>query len=91
MHPWHEAAEAGNLEKLRALLKDNPDLVFSKDGHGWTPLHHAAEEGYKGPMELLLAHKAEVNARTNNGETPLHLAAYWAYKDLVKLLLAGRP
>ena len=27
----HDAAKAGDLEKVKALLKDNPDLVFSKD------------------------------------------------------------
>ena len=27
----HDAAKAGDLEKVKAVLKDNPDLVFSKD------------------------------------------------------------
>jgi ankyrin repeat protein len=49
------------------------------------PFHAAAAEGYKGPTELLLAHKAEVNANTNNGETSLHLAAYSAHKNLMIL------
>ena len=66
---------AGDLEKVKALLKDNPDLVFSKDTNGWTPLHMAAYEGHKDVAELLLANKAEVNAKDNSGVTPLHLAA----------------
>jgi ankyrin repeat protein len=28
-------------EKVKALLKDNPNLVFSKDNNGDTPLHAA--------------------------------------------------
>ncbi len=40
--PIHDAARNGDLEKVRALLKDNPDLVFSKDDNGKTPLHMAA-------------------------------------------------
>ena len=35
----HDAAKDGDLEKVKALLKDNPDLVFSKDNDGATPLH----------------------------------------------------
>ena len=38
----HDAAAAGDLERVKALLKDNPDLVFSKDSGGQTPLHGAA-------------------------------------------------
>ena len=34
----HDAAEKGDLEKVRGLLKDNPALVFSKDREGRTPL-----------------------------------------------------
>ena len=35
----HEAAKGGDLEKVKALLKANPDLVSSKDQAGATPLH----------------------------------------------------
>ena len=35
----HEAARDGDLENVKALLKHYPDLVFSKDTYGLTPLH----------------------------------------------------
>jgi len=85
----HEAAKAGDLEKIKALLKDNPELVFSKDTNGATSLHAAAAIGHKDVAELLLAHKAEVNAKENDGATPLHVAACEGHKDVVKLLLAN--
>ena len=46
----HDAAEAGDLATVKALLKDNPDLVFSKDdsNSGGTPLHIAAFQGPQG-------------------------------------------
>jgi len=41
-------------------------------------------------VELLLANKAEVNAKINDGQTPLHTAARWGRRDVVELLLAYR-
>jgi ankyrin repeat protein len=55
---------------------------------GERPLHLAAEKGYNDVVELLLAHKAEVDAKTESGETPLYLAAREGHKDVVELLLA---
>jgi ankyrin repeat protein len=75
------------LEKVKALLKDNPDLVFSKDNkYGGTPLHLAAATGHKDVAKLLLANKADVNAKDNRDATPLHLATSAGYKDVAELL-----
>jgi hypothetical protein len=70
----HDAVKSGDLEKVKTLLKTNPDLVFSKGQGGWTPLHYAAKSGNKDVVEFLLEHKAEVNAEDNYGQTPLFLA-----------------
>jgi len=37
-------------------------------------------------VELLLAKRAKVNAKTDDGLTPLHLAAMNDHKDIVELL-----
>ena len=86
---FQTATREGDLEKIKALLRDNPDLVFGKDNYGETPLHLAALNGHRDVAELLLASKAEVNAESNNGRTPLHFAAYSGHKDVVELLLAS--
>jgi ankyrin repeat protein len=91
----HDAVEAGDLAKVKTLLKENPKLVLSKDANGWTPLHRAAmlgNEGVKDVIELLLANKADINARgVLADETPLHLAAWNGHMDAAKLLLANKP
>ena len=85
-----EAAENGDLEKVRALLEGNPDLVFSKGEYALTPLHWAAAKGHKDVAELLLAGKADVNAKSIPGTTPLHCAALGGHKDVAELLLDNK-
>src|SRR5262249_59414698 len=41
---------------------------------GFTTLHYAAQDGNKEIAELLLAHKADVNAQSHYGGTTLHQA-----------------
>ena len=79
-----EAAQEGDLERVKDLLKANPDLVFSKDNHETTPLHIAVSTGHKALVELLLTSKADVNARDSGGDTPLHKATE---KDVAELML----
>jgi ankyrin repeat protein len=61
--PIHEAAEAGDVAQIQALLKANPRLISSRNRAGLTPLHLAAYAGQKEVVELLLADKADVNIR----------------------------
>jgi ankyrin repeat protein len=86
----------GRLERVKALLKENPDLVFTKGlgfDSGQTPLHVAVRETQKEILEFLLANKADVNANDGNGFSPLYTAFlhhnHARDGDLVQILLAG--
>jgi ankyrin repeat protein len=87
----HEAAFNGKLEKAKALIKENPELVNSQSSYAsQTPLHLAVEYGHKDVAELLLANKADVEAKAYGGWTPLLNAVFGGHKDLVELLLAHK-
>jgi ankyrin repeat protein len=53
----------------------------------YTSLHHAAGNGHKEVVKLLISHKAEVNARDRADRTPLHHAVLYNWKEVVEVLL----
>ena len=84
----HDAAAAGDLEKVKALLKENPADVNARDSlNGATPLVVAVINNHKDMVELLLANNADVNAKTFFGMTPLH---YVENEDVAELLLVNK-
>jgi ankyrin repeat protein len=89
MHSVHEASQAGDLETVDGFVKANPEIVFSKDVRGRTPLHWASSKGHSAIAEFLLASRAEVNAADNDGWTPLHCASLNGQTAIVALLLAS--
>jgi uncharacterized protein len=71
-----EASVAGQTQSVLAKLNENPDLLESRNGDGWTPLHLAAFFGTPELMNALLDRGASVDARSGNAmaNTPLHAA-----------------
>jgi len=80
----HDAAKAGDLQKVKVLLKADLHLVFSKDEDGVTALHWAAGKSHKEVAEFLIAN----NAKNDDGRTPLHGVALRGAKDAAEVLLA---
>ena len=87
-----EASLNGKIEKAKALLKTNPDLVNSKASYAnLTPLHLAVEYGHEDVAKLLLSFRADIEAKTSyGGWTPLLNAVFGGHKDLVELLLTNK-
>ena len=62
----YAAARLGMLDRLEALVKDNPDVVHAGGGDGQTPLHVAANVEI---ARFLLEHGADINARDVDHES----------------------
>ncbi len=84
------AAMAGVEQRIVDLLAPDRTLTAAYSHDGWTPLHLACFFGHKSCAEILLAHGADVHARSRNDmqNTPLHAAAAGRSRDAVAVLLA---
>jgi hypothetical protein len=75
----------GEARRVKSLLESNPALVFLRYNGNETPLFGAVSSGRE-MTELMLAAKADVNAKDDRGWTPLHEA--YNNRDIAALLLA---
>jgi len=91
------ASRHGHLDCMRALLEHGADVnvVTERDGFfaiGTTALigavkGHAEKDRRTACVELLLAHKANVNETSNDGCTALMWAAHYGHLDCMRALL----
>ncbi len=83
-----EASVAGQTQSVLAKLNENPDLLETRNGDGWTPLHLAAFFGSPELINALLDQGAEVDARSGNAmtNTPLHAAVAGGKAENVEAL-----
>jgi ankyrin repeat protein len=84
-----EACAAGEVERVERLI--DAKTINDHSADGWTPLHLAAFFGHTKVAELLLAHDADVTARSrnSNGNTPLHAALAGNFKFVAGLLIGA--
>ena len=77
---------APSIQKIEALLSQNPDLASQKDFLGRTLLHWAGEYAHTKAMHLFLEHNTPVNVQDIEGNTAFHLAI--GNREMVDDLLA---
>ena len=86
---FHEAAGAGQLDRVKQFVQKDPSLASSYSPDGFPVLGLAAVFGHRGVAEYLLEKGAEVNAVSKNatGYSALTGTVASGNKDLVALLL----
>jgi len=85
--PAHIAAKRGFVKVLEALLEVEADCDTQED-RGWSPLMLAVARTDLKSTNLLIAAKAELNARNRDGQTVLHLAAALGKSPVLSALCA---
>ena len=84
----HDAVLAHDLDRVKLLLLEHPDLVNSRTEKGDTPLYIASFRGYKQMVPLLLQFGADPNPAPNlRNETPLSIARELNMKQTATTLL----
>lgn len=81
----HQAACLGQLEKVKQLLAEGAE-VDALDPQGWTALRWAAQEGHVDVVQLLLAHGADINGKSDGG-VPLIEAMERRHSDVAAVLI----
>jgi ankyrin repeat protein len=84
---FFQAVQSGNLDSVRTLLAEDPELLYSRNLVNNTALHMAVDRGNEAMVVLLIRAGANVNAKRFSDETPLHLAAFHGFADIGESLL----
>ena len=82
----HQAAQAGDVERLRALLAQG-EPVDQRDDSGDTPLMVAARVGHEDSFLWLIRSGADPRAIGHGKATPLHWAARAGRPKMIQSLL----
>ena len=92
--PLFVAAELGQLDVLRKLIKQNPGIINMKDEYdGKTVAHHAARTGQVEVLQWILDQKAGaqvIRAKDNHGRVPAHVAAAMGQLAVLKFLYKNK-
>jgi len=72
--PFHFACMSGNMDLVKFLLKNQPDIDMETK-HKFTALHIAAQHGFVDIVELLIELNVDTNSQDIYKNTALHYAA----------------
>lgn len=75
-----QAVIDGNIDDVRSLLIDKPELVSRVDAVGNTLLHHAVAANRLDMVSMLIEHGAAVDPRNGDGRTPSVVALFGLHR-----------
>jgi len=81
------AIEAGDIDRVRELLRKDPNTINTPDEDGQPLLHVAIQEKQRDIVTFLLQSGASIEAKGYHGWHALHIAASLGNLDLVEICL----
>ena len=88
--PLLDAAAAGDVNIVKALIDKGANVNAIDNRSGNTPLHLASIAGHPEVIKLLISSNADVNAKNAAGATPLFMAfVYVSSIEAVKILISS--
>lgn len=84
------AAQKGNLKRVKSLLKKNPKLLNAKNFVGYAPIHCAAKWKHEEMLKYLIDKGADVNLKNKTSLTPLHMAIMKGHTEIAKILIKNK-
>ncbi|MHC9543286.1 MAG: ankyrin repeat domain-containing protein [Vulcanimicrobiota bacterium] len=89
MRSLHDAAERGDVEYLKRLLREKLGVIDLDDMsvHGTTPLYKAVEKGRESAVRLLISHDAQTNVSCMYRCALLTCAVMNGNEKIVEILL----
>lgn len=81
------ACERGDLDVVKAIVKSDKSIVYSMDAQENTPLHFAANGGFRDICDFLIFNGSKIDATNFESWTPLHFACNMGYTDIVESFL----
>ncbi|GAB2235696.1 hypothetical protein Drorol1_Dr00026131 [Drosera rotundifolia] len=92
LNAFHVAARQGNLEVLKVLSEEFPELQMTTDVSNTTALHTSASQGHTAVVNFLLESRRNLaTIARNNKKTALHAAARNGHLEVVRALMNKEP
>ncbi|KAK0724457.1 hypothetical protein B0H67DRAFT_640998 [Lasiosphaeris hirsuta] len=88
--PLHVSARSGDTKSVGLLVENRADTEVMMGTWSATPLTEACCGGHVGVVEVLMAARANVNAKSDKFGTPLEAAILGVSEACVKALLANK-
>ncbi|UCD18829.1 MAG: ankyrin repeat domain-containing protein, partial [candidate division WOR-3 bacterium] len=85
----HDVVNDNDLERVMALLNEDPSLLNVRDGDGMTPLALASINGNYDIAHELLQRNADIHIGDVDNSQPIHLAGVSGNVQIAELLIAG--
>ena len=84
----HDVAQQGDIDRVKELIEENPELVNAPDDASQTPLHLAIAGGQTEIAEFLITKGADVNASNVVNQSIMLYAAYFGNAEIAEMLIA---